>query len=55
MYKLEVIVEDEKPDAIRVVEYWYTTVKISLMIIPGYELVIYYCRSNKIHGGTVIY
>lgn len=28
---------------------------VSSMLIPGYKQVVYYCRSCRIHGGSMIY
>lgn len=55
MENLELLFADKNPDIVSVVEHWCNSDSVKSMVIPGYIQANYYCRSNRIHGGSMIY
>lgn len=52
---MEVLLDEETPDIVSVVEHWCSQDNIDYMTTPGYKLVTSFCRAHHIHGGCAIY
>lgn len=55
LLNLEVFCQERKLDIICIQEHWCTEENIKCMYIPGYTLTTSFTRSNKIHGGSLIF
>lgn len=52
---LEVLFKEKKPDIVSIAEHWCSPENVEAMTIPGYVQAGSYCRSNRLHGGSLIY
>lgn len=55
MEKLEILLADEDPEIVSIVEHWCHPDGIAYMNTPGYHLVSSFCRTTREHGGSAIY
>lgn len=53
--KLEILLAEENPAVVSIVEHWCHPDQISNMATPGYDLVTSYCRPTRQNGGTALY
>lgn len=52
--ELEVLLKTMKLQIVCLNEHWLTTEEITTLKIEGYQVVSYFCRNDKIHGGVCI-
>ncbi|XP_045477990.1 uncharacterized protein LOC123683137 [Harmonia axyridis] len=52
---LEVLLEEKHPDVLSVSEHWCKEDGVTSMVLPGYTLADYFCRSSREHGGSLLY
>ncbi|KAL3270538.1 hypothetical protein HHI36_021076, partial [Cryptolaemus montrouzieri] len=55
MNSLEVLLADEQPDIVSIVEHWCSVDNLRVMYIPGYVQSASFCWPSCEHGGVVIY
>lgn len=55
MNMLSILFSEKSPDIVSIVEHWCDPDGMATMVIPGYKLVSYFCRTSRKHGGTAIY
>ncbi|XP_045462516.1 uncharacterized protein LOC123672463 [Harmonia axyridis] len=51
---LELLLAEERPSIVSIVEHWCSAEKLSSYCIYGYVQAASYCRLNYGHGGTVL-
>lgn len=53
--RLELLLVEQDPIIVSVVEHWCNSDNVKTMMIPGFFLADYYCRPHRAHGGSMIY
>ncbi|KAG5867584.1 hypothetical protein JTB14_033264 [Gonioctena quinquepunctata] len=53
--RIEVVLGRDKPDIFCVSESWYVKESLDSVKLNGYVIADAYCRSLKLHGGTIIF
>lgn len=55
IHLLDAFLIDKDYDVICLTEHWLVNGKVEYMRLTNYEIVSYFCRSSRIHGGVAIY